>query len=131
ATEPAAARIVIEHEPDVLLCPLDATVRMRPAADHLRHMVDAAPVLGPMFDDWVARLRAAGVPDGEAVVSLPDPLALLALIGEPVVAIERRALTIDDDGRVHEDPGRGRVLDVVTDVNVADAIARIVALVAQ
>jgi inosine-uridine nucleoside N-ribohydrolase len=129
--EPAAARFVIEHAPGVLLCPLDVTVRMRPSADDLERMVDAAPVLGPMFDDWVARQRAAGVPGDEASVRLHDPLALLALVGEPVVAIGRRALTIDDEGRLHEDPGRGRVIDTVTDASVADAIARIVALVAQ
>src|SRR5262249_51943087 len=117
--------------PAVLLCPLDVTVRMRPTGDDLRRMVDAAPVLGSMFDDWVAGLRAAGVPDSEAVVRLHDPLALLALIGEPVLEVKRRALTVDDDGRVLEDPGRGRLIDTVADVNVADAIKRIVALVAQ
>jgi inosine-uridine nucleoside N-ribohydrolase len=130
-TEPAAARMVVEHAPGVLLCPLDVTVRMRPSADDLRRMVNAAPVLGPMFDDWVTRNRAAGVSEEETIVRLHDPLALLVLVGEPVVAIESRALTIDDDGRVHEDPGRGRMIDTVTDVNVVDAIARIVALVAD
>jgi inosine-uridine nucleoside N-ribohydrolase len=130
-TEPAAARLVIHHVPEVLLCPLDVTVRMRPSADDLHCMVDAAPVLGPMFDEWIARQRAAGVPGDEAVVRLHDPLALLALIGEPVVRIERRMLTVDDDGRIHQDSGRGRPVDMVTDVNAADAMKRIVALVAQ
>jgi purine nucleosidase len=130
-TEPEAARLVIQHAPGILLCPLDVTVRMRPSGDNLERMVDAAPVLGPMFDDWVARQRAAGVPGDEAAVRLHDPLALLALVGEPLVAIGHRAVTVDDEGRLHEDPGRGRVIDVVTDVNVADAITRIVGLVAQ
>jgi inosine-uridine nucleoside N-ribohydrolase len=130
-TEPAAARAVIEHAPGVLLCPLDVTVRMRPAGADLRRIVDAAPVLGPMFDDWIARQRAAGVPDDEAAVRFHDPLALLALVGEPVVTVERRALTVDDVGRVHEDAGRGRTIEVVTDVDVADAIDRVVTLVAK
>jgi pyrimidine-specific ribonucleoside hydrolase len=130
-TEPAAARLVVQHAPGVLLCPLDVTVRMRPSADDLRCLVDAVPVLGPMFDEWVVQQRAAGVPGDEAVVRLHDPLALLALIGEPVVTIERRMLTIDHDGRTHQDPGRGRPVDTVTDVNAADAMKRIVALVAQ
>ena len=129
--EPAAARLVIQHAPGVLLCPLDVTVRMRPSADELRRLVEGAPVLGPMFDEWVAVQRAAGVPRDEAVVRLHDPLALLALIGEPVVAIERRMLTVDDDGRIHQGPGRGRPVETVTDVNAADAMKRIVALVAQ
>ncbi len=130
-TAPEAARFVIEHAPGVLLCPLDVTVRMRPSTDDLRRMVETAPALGPMFDDWVAQVRAEGAPGDEAVVRLHDPLALLALVGEPVVTIERRTLTVDDQGRVHEDPGRGRRVDTVTDANVADALARIVTLVAQ
>ena len=129
-TEPAATKAVIRHAPGLLVCPLDVTVRMRPAAD-LDDLVQAAPVLAPMVHDWRGRQGAAGVPDDEAAVRLHDPLALLALVGEPVVAVEHRALTVDDDGRVHTDPGRGRVVDVVTDVDVVRAMERIVELVAQ
>jgi purine nucleosidase len=130
-TEPAAAQAVIAHAPAVVVCPLDVTVRMRPSDTDLGRIVDAAPALGPMIDDWHARQRAAGVAEEEAAVRLHDPLALLALLGEPVVDIERRALTVDATGRVHEDPGRGRVVDVVTDVDAARAMERIVELVAQ
>ncbi|HYV60585.1 MAG TPA: nucleoside hydrolase [Acidimicrobiia bacterium] len=129
--EPAATEAVIEHAPGLLVCPLDVTVRMRPSADDTAAMVDAAPVLGPMFDEWHARQRAAGVPDDEAAIRLHDPLALLALVGEPVVAIEPRPLTVDARGRLDEDRGRGRVVDVVSDVDVVRAMDRIVALVAQ
>jgi inosine-uridine nucleoside N-ribohydrolase len=130
-TEPAAAQAVIGHAAGVVLCPLDVTVRMRPSVTDLRRIVDAAPVLGRMVDDWGARQRAAGVAEDEAAVRLHDPLALLALVGEPVVEVERRALTVDATGRVHEDPGRGRVVDVVTDVDVARTMERIVELVTQ
>jgi inosine-uridine nucleoside N-ribohydrolase len=129
-TEPAASKAVIGHASGLLLCPLDVTVRMRPAASDLDEIVRAAPVLGPMLEDWRARLRASGVPDDEAAVRLHDPLALLALVGERVVAVDRRPLTVDDDGRVHTDPGRDRV-DVVTDVDVVRAMERIVDLVAR
>jgi hypothetical protein len=37
---------------------------------------------------------------------------------------------VDDEGRVHEDPGRGRVVDVVSDVDTVRAMERIVELVA-
>ena len=131
ASEPAAARTVIGHTPGLLLCPLDVTVRMRPSAADLEVLVDAAPVLGPMLDDWWARQRAAGVTDDEVAVRLHDPLALLALAGEPVVTSELRPLTVDDEGRVHEDPGRGRVVDVVSDVDAVRAMERIVELVTQ
>lgn len=130
-TVPAAARAVIGHTPGVLLCPLDVTVRMRPSATDLGALVDAAPVLGPMLDDWRERHRAGGVADDEAAVRLHDPLALLALVGEPVVAVERRALTVDERGAVHADPGHGRAVDVVTDVDAVRAMERIVELVTQ
>ena len=130
-TEPAAARAVIGHVPELVLCPLDVTVRMRPAAADLDDLAQAAPVLGPMLEDWRSAQRAAGVPDYEAAVRLHDPLALLALLGEPVVAIESRTLAVDDVGRLHVDAGRGRVVDVVTDVDVVRAMERIVELVTQ
>jgi inosine-uridine nucleoside N-ribohydrolase len=131
ATEPAAARAVIGHTPGLLLCPLDVTVRMRPTAADLDEFVDAAPVLGPMFDDWRERHRAGGVPYDEAAIRLHDPLALLALVGEPVVTVERRALTVDERGAVHGDFGRGHAVDVVTDVDAVRAMERIVQLVTQ
>jgi len=48
-----------------------------------------------------------------------------------VVAVERRALTVDERGAVHADTGRGHNIDVVTDVDVVRAMRRIVELVAQ
>jgi inosine-uridine nucleoside N-ribohydrolase len=130
-TEPAAARAVIGHAPGLLLCPLDVTVRMRPSAADLDDLVGAAPVLGPLFDDWRERHRAGGVPEDEDAVRLHDPLALLALVGEPVVTVERRALNVDERGAVHADSGRGHAVDVVTDVDVVRAIERVVGLVTQ
>jgi purine nucleosidase len=130
-TEPAAAEAVIGHTPGVLLCPLDVTVRMRPSASDLDDLVDAAPVLGPIFDEWRERHRGEGVPDDQATVHLHDPLALLALVGEPVVTVERRPLTVDERGAVHADSGRGRAVDVVTDVDVVRAMERIIELVTQ
>ena len=130
-TEPAAARAVVGRAPGLLLCPLDVTVRMRPSATDLGALVDAAPVLGPMVDAWRERHRAGDVPDDEAAVRLHDPLALLALLGEPVVAVEHRAITVDERGAVYADPGRGRAVDVVTDVDAVRATERIVELVTQ
>jgi inosine-uridine nucleoside N-ribohydrolase len=129
--EPAATRAVIGHAGGLLLCPLDVTVRMRASDAHLRDLVDGAPVLGPMFDQWLGHQGAADIPDAESGVRLHDPLALLALLGEPVVAIEPRALVVDSHGRVSEDDGREHVVDVVTDVDVVRAMDRIVELVAR
>jgi inosine-uridine nucleoside N-ribohydrolase len=129
--EPAATHAVVGHAGGTLLCPLDVTVRMRASDAHLRALVDGAPVLGPMFDQWLGQQRAADIPDAESGVRLHDPLALLALLGEPVVAIEPRALTADSNGRVSEDGGGEHVVDVVTDVDVVRAMERIVELVAR
>lgn len=131
ATEPAAAQAVVGHTPGLLLCPLDVTVRMRPSAADLENLVDAAPVLGPMFDEWREKHRAGGVPDDEEAVRLHDPLALLALVGEPVVFVEPLALTVNERGAVDPDSGRGRAVDVVTDVDAVRAMERIVELVTQ
>jgi inosine-uridine nucleoside N-ribohydrolase len=131
AAEPAATQAVIANAPGLLLCPLDVTVRMRPSAADATAMVDAAPPLGPMLVGWEAHQEASGVPDHEAAVRLHDPLALLALVGEPIVVIEQRSLIVDAHARLHEDRGRGRVADVVTDVDVVRAMERITALVAQ
>jgi inosine-uridine nucleoside N-ribohydrolase len=129
-SEPAAAGAVIGHTPGLLLCPLDVTVRMRPSVADLETLAEAAPVLGAMLDDWQTRQRVAGVTDDEVALRLHDPLALLALTGEPVVTSEPRPLVVDDEGRVHEDPGRGRIVDVVSDVDAMRAMERIVELVA-
>jgi len=129
--EPAAARAVVEHASGLLLCPLDITVRMRLSDVDAAAMVAAAPVLGPMLDDWRTRQHAAGVTDDDAAVRLHDPLALLALVGEPVVVIDQRPLLVDAHARLSEDRGRGRVAGVVTDVDAVRAMQRILALVTQ
>ena len=118
---------MIGHTAGLLLCPLDVTVRMRPSvADGLDALVDAAPVLGTMLEDRRARQeRADGVTDDEVAVRLHDPLAW-ALAGEPVVTSEPRPLVVDGQGHVHEDPGRGRVVDVVSDVDAVRAMERFV-----
>src|SRR5436309_1679604 len=59
-----------------------------------------------------------------------SPPAPLALAGERVVSTEPRPLAVDEGGRVDEDAGRGRVVDVVNDVDVVRAMERIVELVA-
>jgi purine nucleosidase/pyrimidine-specific ribonucleoside hydrolase len=120
ASDPAAASTVVNDYAGVLVCPLDVTVRMRLTPDEVAALAAADARLGPHFDDWVQ--RQAGAP-----VCLHDPLALLALLDEPVARIDTRALAVEPDGRLVDTPA-GTEHEVVVDVDATAARARILAL---
>lgn len=114
AADPDAARLVFEQVPDALLCPLDVTVHTCLDDEDQHRLVAADPILTPILEQWEAR------------VCLHDPLALLALLAEPVVSIERRRLSIGPDGAVSTVSGSEH--DVVVAADVPAATARIVTL---
>jgi len=116
-TDPSAAATVLARVPDVLLCPLDVTVRTCLDDDERGRLVEADARLGPILAGWEAR------------VCLHDPLALLALLEEPMVRTERRRLAVDPDGFVRL--GEGAEHEVVVDVDARAATTRIVALLEQ
>ncbi|MGH9032772.1 MAG: nucleoside hydrolase [Acidimicrobiia bacterium] len=117
ATDPGAAATVLERAPRVLVCPLDVTVRTCLAESDRHRLVDADDTLEPILTSWKER------------VCLHDPLALLALLGDPVVRTERRRLAVGPDGVVSV--GEGAEHDVVIDVDAPAATARILALLDQ
>jgi hypothetical protein len=80
-----------------------------------------------MFDEWIDRQRRFGVPADEAVVCMHDPLALLALVGEPGMRVEQRPLAVERDGRLVERAG-ARTQTIVVDADIDASIERIVAL---
>jgi inosine-uridine nucleoside N-ribohydrolase len=127
ASDPTAAGVVVNEYAGVVICPLDVTVRMRLTPDERERFVAVEARLGPAFDDWEARTRAAGTPAAETSVCLHDPLAFLALVGEPIVKIETLALTVGSDGRLVESFD-GTEHEVVVDVDDSAAKARILAL---
>ncbi|MGI8796140.1 MAG: nucleoside hydrolase [Acidimicrobiia bacterium] len=127
ASDPAAASAVLNDHSGTLLCPLDVTVRMRLTPDERARFVTADARLGPAFDDWEARTLAAGTPPEETGVWLHDPLALLALVGEPVLRTETLTLTVGPDGTIVETSERTEH-EVVVDVDAPAAKARILAL---
>jgi purine nucleosidase/pyrimidine-specific ribonucleoside hydrolase len=127
ASDPAAASTVVNDYAGVLVCPLDVTVRMRLTPDERERFVAADARLAPAFHDWEARALAAGTPPAETGVWLHDPLALLALVDEPVVKVETLALTVGPDGAVVE-TFDGTEQEVVVDVDATAARARILAL---
>jgi purine nucleosidase len=116
-TDPSAAATVLARVAEVLLCPLDVTVRTCLDDGERGRLVEADARLGPILAGWEAR------------VCLHDPLALLALLEEPAVRTERRHLAVDPDGVVRV--GEGAEHEVVVDVDAHAATARIVALLEQ
>jgi inosine-uridine nucleoside N-ribohydrolase len=113
-SDPAAAGAVLDRASNALVCPLDVTVRTCVDDEVAGRFVAAEAAFGPMLDSW-------GQP-----LCLHDPLALLALLGEPVVQVERRQLGVGADGVVHV--GEGAEHDVVVEVDAPAAIERIVTL---
>jgi inosine-uridine nucleoside N-ribohydrolase len=118
--DPGAAASVVGHG-RALICPLDVTSRMVLGAQEKERLAAADPRLVPHFRDWDERR-------GGAPLCLHDPLALLALLGEPLVRIEILTLIVETHGRLVESHGGGQH-EVVVDVDVAAAKARILALV--
>ncbi|HUF85234.1 MAG TPA: hypothetical protein VMQ81_11650 [Acidimicrobiia bacterium] len=109
--------------PGAVLCPLDITVHMRLDTGEVAALAATDARLAPHFDDWTRRQRGAPV-------CLHDPLALLALLGEPVVRMEMLALAVEPDGTLVDAPD-GTEHEVVVDVDAPAAKARIVALLEQ
>lgn len=111
AADPQAAAVVLRAA-QVHLVPLDVTARMRLDDAARTRLVEVAPAAR----DELARWHDA--------LCLHDPLALLALLGEPVVRSHEQRVAVRDDGRVVESDG-GPVHTVVHDVDVGSAMTRI------
>jgi inosine-uridine nucleoside N-ribohydrolase len=119
-TDPAAAATVVNADLLAVLCPLDVTVKMRLDIAEVAALAAADGRLAPHFDDWMRRQRGAPV-------CLHDPLALLALVHEPVVRIDTLAVAVEPDGTLVDAPD-GTEHEVVVDVDAPAAKARILAL---
>ncbi|MCZ7526588.1 MAG: nucleoside hydrolase [Acidimicrobiia bacterium] len=129
-TDPAAAATVLARCPGARVVPLDVTVALRLTAGEQEVLVGAAPVLAPAVDAWTSAQRGAGVPADEAQLCLHDPLALLALAGEPVVTVEPRRLAVLPDGRLVERPDAPEHA-LVVGVDRDAALGRILDLLAR
>jgi purine nucleosidase len=117
--DPEAAALVLAAG-STLLCPLDVTVRMCLDGAETARLAALDARLPVQLDAW-------GRDEPDTPVCLHDPLALLALVGEPVVQIEPRRLAVDPDGRLRERDA-GVEHDVVIDVDEHAAKARILDL---
>jgi len=129
-SDPSAAAAVLTRLDGVLVCPLDVTARMRLDAAGLERLSRLAPRIGEIAARWLERQRVSGISESDAVVCLHDPLALLAMVGEPVVATEERALGVSVVGALTERRD-ARSHEVVVDVDVDAACDRIFGLLAD
>jgi inosine-uridine nucleoside N-ribohydrolase len=112
--DPGAAARVVSGWPAATIVPLDVTVAMWVDDGTRDRIVAAEPGVGEV-------LR----PDADFV--LHDALALLVLLGEAPVTVERRRLEVSADGELREDAG-GVEHPVVTSVDADAAMARILEL---
>ena len=114
-----AAAVVVERA-DLTIVPLDVTVAMRLDAPTLALFLAADARLVPEVARWTTA--------HDDPVVLHDPLALLVVAGESFVETARRRIAVDQyDGAVRE-VGAGRDQTVVTGVDAAGAIDRILDL---
>ena len=108
---------------DLTIVPLDVTVAMRLDACSMLALFLAALTRLSLVPE-VARWTTAH----DDPVVLHDPLALLVAVGESFVETARRRIAVDPhDGAVRE-VGTGRDQTVVTGVDAAGAIDRILDL---
>lgn len=114
--DPAAATTVLRAT-RVLLCPLNMTLHMALNAEEVTRLAATDRRLQRELEGWARREPGASV-------CLHDPLALLALIGEPIVQVERCALAVASDGRLREGDSDADH-DVVVEVDAGAAKTRI------
>jgi inosine-uridine nucleoside N-ribohydrolase len=118
--DPRAAAFVLDHADGVLVTPLDVTTNVWFDDAQERAVRAHAPVIGDQLDRF-RRHR------GNDPLYLHDPLALLALLGEPVVTTERTTLRVDEMGVVARAAGERH--EVVVGVDARAASERILDLV--
>lgn len=127
--DPGAAATVLQ-EADPLVVPLDVTVSTCLDRDTLGRLLASAPTLRGPTENWLALQRDVGVPVEERSVCLHDPLALLAIVEPALVRVKTRAVRVERDGRVVDDPG-GTPCRIVAEADVPRAIERVLGYVAR
>jgi inosine-uridine nucleoside N-ribohydrolase len=114
----AAARTLLARSRRMLLTPLDVTATITCTREEEQALVRAEPRLEPMLARWRDHV-------GDVSLCLHDPLALLALAGEPGIEVERRALSIGRNGVMRS---RGNEHDVVIGADRRAIVTRVLAL---
>ncbi len=128
AADPLAASAVVAGAAPTIV-PLDVTAQLALDPGRLDRLVAARADLGAPIMAWLERLEADGVARPDRRLVLHDPLALLAALGDPCVAVESRYLVVDPATGELQERSRGTRCEVVTKVDVRAALATILALV--
>lgn len=110
-----AARETLRRTTGALVTTLDITATLKCTPDEEARMAAACPPLAPMLARW------------DHVLCVHDPLAFLALCGEPGIATTRITVAIDMDGRLVDDPD-GVDHEVVTAADRDAVVARVLEL---
>jgi inosine-uridine nucleoside N-ribohydrolase len=115
---PDAARVLLAQQQPLLITPLDVTATIECTREEERALVRAEPRLELMLAHW-RRTR------GDVALCLHDPLALLALVGEPGIEIERCALSVGRNGVMRS---HGALHDIVVAADRQAIVARVLTL---
>jgi inosine-uridine nucleoside N-ribohydrolase len=114
--DPAAAAVVVERCPHLVLVPLDVTARLTMTPAATAALGDAAPVLRAPIEAFT---RATGAP-----LCLHDPCALLVLLGDVGTTRSSVRIAVGADGRVTAEEAAG-ARTVVVDVDPPAVIDRV------
>lgn len=117
--DPAAAARVCAAVDDLVVVPLDVTAQLVVDEEVEARLRGALPRVGEHIERW-RRAR------GDHPVCLHDPLAVLVALADAPVRTERVELVVDTIGSMRTMPGRRH--ELVTDVDVEPAIARVLDL---
>jgi inosine-uridine nucleoside N-ribohydrolase len=119
--DPAAAQALLAQPEPLLVVPLDVSATLVCTREEELAIVRAQPRLA----DMIARWRAF---EGDVPLCLHDPLALLALLGEPGIEIQDYPVSVAPNGVMRS---RGTEHNIVVAADRDQVVARVLALLAE
>jgi inosine-uridine nucleoside N-ribohydrolase len=119
ACDPAAARLTVERVAQLVLVPLDVTVRTALDDEQTEAIMRAEPALRAPISEWRAQTGAR--------LCLHDPFAYLVALEPTAATTTEQSLRVGDDGALHVD-STGHPRAVVDDLDVAGVVDEVLAL---
>lgn len=119
ARDPAAARATVERVAQLVLVPLDVTVRTALDDEQTDAIVRAEPALRAPITEWRAQTGAR--------LCLHDPFTYLVALDPAMPITSEQSLRVGDDGALHVD-STGHLRTVVDDLDVAGVVDEVLVL---